>query len=80
MAGCFCKIREFRKQQRERRRELHFAKFAVMRMLSLEENPNFHSHVAVTAWKQIVWRSRENVTTKEKDAEPKGGKNQFSQL
>ena len=33
----------------ECRRELHFAKFAVIRMPSLEETPNFHSHVVVTA-------------------------------
>ena len=39
--------REFTKRPREG--ELQFAKFAVIRMPSLEETPNFHSHVAVTA-------------------------------
>ena len=74
-------FREFTKRQRERRRELHFAKFSVIRMPSLKETPNFNSHVAVvTAWKQIVWRSRENMTTAEKNGEPKWGTNQFSQV
>ena len=40
---------EFTKRQWERRRELHFAKFVVIRIPSLEETPNFHSHIAVAA-------------------------------
>ena len=44
------------KRQRERRRELHFAKFAVIHMPSLEETPNFHSHFAVTHIVRLTMR------------------------
>ena len=78
-SGYSSATREFTKQQQEPKRELHFAKFVVIRMPSLEETKFLFSHCGHSK-KTDSLRCCENVSTTEKDGERKWEKNQFSQL